>query len=331
MAGSISLSLSQQFDPAGKPYAGGQVFFIQAGTVATPQNAFQDLGLTLPWPNPYTLLADGRLPNVYFADGYIKVRITDKTGVQIFNQDNIPVTGPSSGGGGGGGVDPTTVSSTGDVKWRLESGVISGWVRINGRTIGNASSGATERANADTAALFSYIWSTYADAVAAVVGGRGISAAADFAANKQITLLNGRAREIRGLDDMGNAAAGAFPSVTFRTGNATTPGADGGVASTTLAAAQIPSITSTASPSLSVSTTTTGFVAGNTGDNTPINVGNGGTNSGYTVSIGGSPTVAHQAATGAATGTVSSTSNNTGSQAVPMYAPFLLGTLFWKL
>lgn len=323
MAGSISLSLSQQFDPAGKPYAGGQVFFIQAGTVATPQNAFQDLGLTLPWPNPYTLLADGRLPNVYFADGYIKVRITDKTGVQIFNQDNIPVTGPSSGGGGGGGVDPTTVSSTGDVKWRLESGVISGWVRINGRTIGNASSGATERANADTAGLFSYIWSTYADAVAAVVGGRGISAAADFAANKQITLLNGRAREIRGLDDMGNAAAGAFPGVTFRTGNATTPGADGGVASTTLTLAQLPTgITSAPGTpwALNVSNILSSV-------NNVLSLFSSA--SGANVFAAFAPSTTSAVSNPVANGTVTST--NTGGQAFPQYTPFLLGTLFWKL
>lgn len=226
MAGSISLALSQQFDPFGKPYGGGQVYFRQAGTTDTPQNAYQDLGLTSPWPNPYTLLEDGRIPQVYFADGYIKVRITDKAGVQVLNQDNIPVTGPSSGGGGGGGgVDPTTVLSTGDMKAVYSTGVISGFVRANGRTIGNSTSGATERANPDTSALFSFLWNV--DANLAVSGGRGASASADYGASKTIALPDCRGRALAGLDDMGNSAAGRLTATYFGTA-ATVLGAAGG-------------------------------------------------------------------------------------------------------
>ena len=88
MAGSISLSLSQQFDELGKPLSGGQLFFIQAGTTSSPQNAFQDAALTLPYPNPLTLDSAGRVPQLFFADGQIKIRLTDKRGVQQLVADN---------------------------------------------------------------------------------------------------------------------------------------------------------------------------------------------------------------------------------------------------
>ena len=62
------------------------------------------------------------------------------------------------------------------------------WVHANGNTLGNASSGGTERANADTEELFTLIYDSMADAQAAVSGGRGASAAADFAADKTIVI-----------------------------------------------------------------------------------------------------------------------------------------------
>ena len=62
------------------------------------------------------------------------------------------------------------------------------WVHANGNTLGNASSGGTERANADTEELFTLLWDSMADAQAAVSTGRGASAAADFAANKNIVI-----------------------------------------------------------------------------------------------------------------------------------------------
>ena len=139
MAGSISLAGAQQFDVLGNLLGGAKIYWIQAGTTSTPQNAYYDTGLVSPLPNPYTLDADARIPFHYLADGQIKVRIVDSNGVTRFEQDNILVIGPSSGGGGGGGVDPTTVFATGDVLWLPIQGTRSGWVRANGRTMGSAS------------------------------------------------------------------------------------------------------------------------------------------------------------------------------------------------
>lgn len=240
MAGSISLAGAQQFDVLGNLLGGAKIYWIQAGTTSTPQNAYYDTGLATPLPNPYTLEADARIPFHYLADGQIKVRIVDSNGVTRFEQDNILVIGPSSGGGGGGGVDPTTIFQTGDVLWMPIQGTRTGWVRANGRTMGSASSGATERANADTSALFSYLWNNFSNTICPVSTGRGANAAADFAANKTITLLDWRGYVPGGLDDMGNSAASRWANVPVVSGDTVTAGSVLGEALNTLTSAQIP-------------------------------------------------------------------------------------------
>lgn len=64
----------------------------------------------------------------------------------------------------------------------------SGWVWMRDLTIGDASSAATERANADCEDLFLRIWDRVSDTYAPVTPGRGASAAADWAAHKTIQL-----------------------------------------------------------------------------------------------------------------------------------------------
>lgn len=245
MSGTISLSMSQQFDSFGKPLGGGKLYFYAAGTT-TPQNAYQDSDLTIPHPNPITLDAAGRIPQFYLADGSIKLRLTNKSGVQQLAADNIMVIGASSGGGGGGSVDPTTVYQTGDLKPRYGTGAHSGWVRCNGRTIGRSTSGATERANADCQALFEYLWS--ADSNLAVSGGRGGSASADWSSDKTIALPDWRGRALAGLDDMGNSAAGRLTESFFGAAT-TTLGASGGLEKHQLTQAQLPAFDMSATTS----------------------------------------------------------------------------------
>lgn len=55
-------------------------------------------------------------------------------------------------------------------------------------TIGDLSSGATTLASASTSALYTLLWTNFANTEAAVSTGRGASAAADFAAHKTIAL-----------------------------------------------------------------------------------------------------------------------------------------------
>lgn len=298
----------------------------QGGSTSALAAVYQDIGLLIPATNPLVADATGRLPLFFVADGTYGLRLTDKNGVQTnggFFYPQVPSIGASSSGGGGTPVDPTTVFSTGDWKWRPSQETLAGWVRLNGRTIGNGSSGASERANADTQALYVYIWGTYSDAICPVLGGRGASALADFNAGKQITLLDMRGRAPFGLDDMGNSPLGAFTNVNFTKGNATTGGASGGTNSTTLAASQIPSITSS-NPAQPINVTSNQ-------DLIPSNVNP----QSWTPTAGGVillPWLGNVGRiTSAGNNAINVTSNNTGGQAFPSVPSAMLGTHFWKL
>ena len=108
-----------------------------------------------------------------------------------------------------------------------------GWVFANGTTIGSAASAATQRANADTINLYTVLYNSCANAQAPVSGGRGANAAADFAANKTITVLDLRGTVIGGMDVInGSVSAGRL---------------SGSMASTTMGAAlSVASLNSTA-------------------------------------------------------------------------------------
>lgn len=321
-SGTIPFSLSQQFDNFGQPLAGCLFYTIQAGTTSTPQNAYQDSALTIPLPNPQTCDAAGRLPQMFLADGTIKVRLTDKNGVTILTVDNIQVVGASSGSGGGGTVDPTTILQTGDLKVTYGTGTISGFVRANGRTIGSASSGASERANADCQSLFEYLWN--ADPNLTVSTGRGASAAADWSANKQITLPDWRGRALAGLDDMGNTAAGRL-TATYANCTATTLGVGCGSQNHTLTLAELPTgITSAQNQGFNVSVTSTV-------SNIDLGIGSsstGGGGIGLNV-VAGSGSVTSVGTVNA--GNVTTTSNNTSGGAHSIVPPELLATIYLKL
>lgn len=331
-AGTLPLAMAQQIDINGQPLAGCIVSFFVAGTVASPQNSFSDFGLSQN-PNP-VLNCDqsGRIPMFWLADGLVHVRLTDSFGSPIIDT-TMQVLGPSSGGGGGGGtVDPTTIAATGDLKWRLDKTPISGWVRANGLTIGSATSGSSERANADTQSLFIYIWTTFSqpsgNVICPVVGGLGANALADFNANKQITLEDARARSLFALDDMGNSALGGFTGVTFTSGTATTGGANGGTNSTTLALSQLPT---------GITSGGTGTGAATTGTGRPnIPTTDAGISSGgAAVGSIGLPTSAGSwlgaSSLPVLVSSISATSNNTGGTPFPSVPRALLGTLYWKL
>lgn len=131
---------------------------------------------------------------------------------------------------------------TGVVEDYLGTTAPTGYVLADGRTIGSATSGATNRANADTQALFLLLWNSMADAQAPVSGGRGASAAADWAANKTITVPDARGRTSVGKDDMGGTAANRITSGGSGV-TGTTLGASGGAETHTLTSAQIPAHT----------------------------------------------------------------------------------------
>jgi hypothetical protein len=246
-AGTTPLALQQEIDINGQPLAGCLLYFFVAGTVATPQNSYQDFGLTTLNPNPLTCDQTGRIPMHWLADGLIHFRLTTSAGLVVID-NTLQTLGPSSsgGGGGGGGVDPTSVASTGDIKFRPTSEVLTGWVIMNGTTIGNATSGATQRANAtDTLNLFVYLWTNCTNAHCPVSGGRGVSALADFNNSKQMTLPDWRDSMPVGRDCMNTTCAGGLLSSNVTSGGGDgvdTPGASGGDANQTIALTNLPAL-----------------------------------------------------------------------------------------
>lgn len=325
-SGTIPFSLSQQFDQFGKPLAGCSLSLIRAGTTSTPQNGYQDAALTVALPNPIRCDAAGRLPQFFLADGQIKVRLTDKNGVVQLQADGIQVIGPSGGGGGGGGtVDATTVLSTGDIKVRYSTGTLSGFVRANGRTIGSATSGATERANADTQALFLFLWNT--DSTLTVSGGRGASASADWTANKTIKLPDMRGTALAGLDDMGNTVRGTYTDAQFGLGDATTLGSQLGRSTRAIAQANLPAVSPTftgLADSVSVKSTTSNVVTASSVSDVGINNGT------FTYSLlsGGTRSELPSEGTFTPSGTISALGSGTPFQ---INSPYILLTIYMKL
>jgi microcystin-dependent protein len=247
MAGTLfGLGMSQHVDLNGKP-AVGWLLYIYAANSSTPVDTYQDTGLTVKLPWPIAADANGMMPPFWLPDGSYRARGTNSTGSIIyFDIPDIQSIGPSTGVAPSGGVDPNAIFQTGDLIWVDFNGTRTGWVRDNGRTIGSATSGASERANADCSALFQFLWNTFADSICPVLGGRGGSAATDWAANKQITLPDKRGYVPGGLDDMGNTAAGRLSSAPLVLGSVITGGGKVGEQTHTLSSAEMPSHTHSA-------------------------------------------------------------------------------------
>jgi hypothetical protein len=316
--GTIPLALQQYVDVNGHPLIGCQLYIYQAGTVSTPQNSYQDFGLTIPQPNPLSCDVNGRIPMFWLANGLIHARLLDANGVQQVDV-TMQVLGPSSGsGGGGGGIDPTTIAATGDIKFRMTAETLAGWVKLNGTTIGNSASGATGRANGDTQNLFLYLWINCTNAHCAVSGGRGASALADFNASKTLTLPSWQDKAPVGRDCMDASCAAVLLSSNISSGGGDTvdtPGAFGGGANTPITQTYLPNVAVplTGSPSGTFATWT-------------------GATGGFSQSGGGvidffvrQPDLANAVVTPQGATTLGS------GVAYPNIGPFILGTWYCKL
>jgi hypothetical protein len=184
----------------------------------------------------------------------------------------------------------------------------TGWIFATIGTIGSAASGATILASAVTQPLFTLLWNSWANAQAPVSGGRGASAAADFAANKTIAVPDLRGIGRAALDNNGGAAnANRLSSVMA----STTPGATGG--GQTQTANTNVTFSSTGTNSISVSGSVSGTVFVFSGG-----VGVGGTASGTSVPVdnngGGSQVgvwVASPLTVSGSTNTINSNGGNT--------------------
>lgn len=207
-------SLVPWLDPNGDPYVGAVVEFFDAGT-GTPQTVYTDAALGLAAGEDLrTADAAGRWRALFLnpTPGSYRCKGTAADGTVIFDVDDISVpqnadyVPPDTGD-----TSITLLARTGFMWPYYGTSAPSGWVRGNGRTIGSATSGATERANADCSDLFQHLWTQ--DGTLAVSGGRGGTASGDWAANKNIALPDFRGRTFVGLDTMGSTAAGVLTGI----------------------------------------------------------------------------------------------------------------------
>lgn len=229
-------SLVPWHNEANAPYAGAKAYFFDVGTT-TPQIVYTDASLSIPHDHPVVANANGEFPAVFITEETShRLRITTSADVTLRDVDSIsvptttPVELPTSN------TELQYLFQTGDIKMRWSVTAPTGWVRANGRTIGSVSSGATERANADTEALFLLLW---ADTSLSVSGGRGGTAAGDWAANKTIALPDFRGRVPVGPDSFGNSAAGRITDAVLGA-DSDTLGLAGGAETHTLTQAQTP-------------------------------------------------------------------------------------------
>jgi len=224
---------------------GAKAFFFQGGTTS-PLTVFRDSGESSAHPIPVVADSNGRWPDVFvpYVTAY-DFQVKSKDGVQLTFTLAVPNPNP---------VDVTVIIppeqrvQTGMIHAELINTTKTGYVRLNGRTIGNAASPASERANglnnldSDTFPLFQYLYNNLPDSIATVSGGRTVSGAiSDFNNNKTIVLPDSRGGTLVGLDDMGNTTlANAFAGLAFTIGSSIIPGSTVGINSNILTVAQMP-------------------------------------------------------------------------------------------
>lgn len=204
----------------------------------------------------------------------------------------------ANGSGSGVWTDATTIITnsaftTGDTKFTLKTSADTGWILGSAGSIGDGSSGATVRANSDTSALFTLLWTNFSNTLCPVSGGRGASAAADFAAHKTLT-----------LPDMWQRTIGVAGSYNGSGQSTRTLGEIVGAETISLSVSQIPTLT----------TGVTGVAVAPNGQNFATGTGT----ISVSTSAGGSLIIANPIANSSsasvtASGTTSGTGGATGS------------------
>jgi hypothetical protein len=88
---------------------------------------------------------------------------------------------------------------TGDIVETLRSSAKSGWILLQGQTLGDTGSGA-DLTGDDYEDLYSFFWENISNDYCPVSSGRGVSASADWTAGKTLTIPDGRGRTGFGVD-----------------------------------------------------------------------------------------------------------------------------------
>ena len=344
-------SLTPALDANGHPIRTAALMVYQAGTT-TPAVLYRqaDYAAGTEHANPILINGASLLPAMYGSGSFRFRLLTAPGGSILWEADGVTLTDPVTVDPGAG--ENTGFIPTGAMIQFYATGSRAGYVRANGRTIGNASSGATERAAPDTQALYLSLWSE--DDALIVAGGRGQSGQADYDAGKALALPDTRGRGLFSMDGMGAGVANAYQGVSWNTGGSSVKlGSMAGIASVTLSEANLPSHTHGASVTVaggggfSVDATTAQAGSNHT-HSIPIqgvNVTVGGASSIFYVDPNGNFSTAFPTSSNGAAHThsfnvsrpdhahtASATVANTGSGvAVPIVPPLVLVTTYIKL
>jgi len=259
------VSLTSYYDPYDGSVLQAKLYFYKAGT-QDPVTVHTDPSLGIPHAQPVLSGGSGRVPPVWigFPAPY-RVRTFDQYDVLLEDIDNLPgATGtidpedPDPPPVTGGELPPAGspldlllkkgTMKTGDMfpAFTNALGLGDRAVRANGQSIGDALSGATERANADCHDLFVFLWgqdgTTDATKMLTISDGTTGSAQGDWDAHKRLTLPDLRGRTVVGTDKMGNpSSSGRLTNgLSGVNGAVDNPGAYGGLAYHTLTGSEMP-------------------------------------------------------------------------------------------
>lgn len=199
-----------------KDYDGGTA--SSTSRMTAPQETLANL-LALPRKAGTVVYANDTL-KLYFDNGVTLIEATGALGIPIVGSV-IPYLGTTA---------PT------------------GYVLGSGKTIGSATSGATERANADTFDLYNLLWNSQDNTLLPIQDSsgspttRGASALDDFNADKRLPVPDLRDRVFVGKGDMGGVAANRITPAGAGI-DTTILGASGGTETHILTEAQMPTHT----------------------------------------------------------------------------------------
>src|SRR5216683_6401281 len=126
--------------------------------------------------------------------------------------------------GGANWITPSWAKGTGEVQWRPTSVALPNNIILNGTTIGNGASGASQLASATAQFVYQYFWNNFSNTQCPVSGGRGANALADFNAGKTIATLNMQSTGVLGADGMGGTPSGLLAGVPIQSGSVTVAG-----------------------------------------------------------------------------------------------------------
>jgi len=182
------------------------------------------------------------------------ISIAAGTGISINNASNT-VT-----------INSTAVSqfTTGDIKWTHKVTADAGWVLWQDGTIGNASSGGTIRANADTSALFALYFNSYNEADVPLQNSAGTVITRASQGNNATTAFNANCRQSlpKGSGRLAGLAGSGSGLTTRIAGN--TLGAES--ASISILGGNLPSHNHGPAAQSAGFITTAGFAAGSDGN-----------------------------------------------------------------